>query len=268
MVDVVRVALCVEYAGDAFEGWQSQRHGRTVQDVLEAAIARIAGESVRLQVAGRTDTGVHATAQVAHFDTHARRPLTAWIRGVNTYLPRTVVVRWAVEVDDRFHARFLAYERVYRYILVNSPSRPAAMAGKVGWFHPPLDEARMAEAARLLVGKHDFSAFRASCCQSKTPVRVMYDVQVSRAGDYFALDFRANGFLHHMVRNLVGALVYIGKGHYSPEWLGEVLESGDRSLAAPTFEAAGLYLCGVAYPPDWPLPDDGRIINRPQLPLL
>jgi tRNA pseudouridine38-40 synthase len=268
VVDVVRIALCIEYAGDAFEGWQSQRHGRTVQDVLEAAIERIAGEFVRLQVAGRTDTGVHATAQVAHFDTTARRPVTAWVRGVNTHLPRTVVVKWAVEVDDRFHARFLAYERAYRYILYNSPSRPAAMAGKVGWFHPPLDESRMVEAASLLVGKHDFSAFRASCCQSKTPVRVMYDARVSRAGDYLALDFRANGFLHHMVRNLVGALVYIGKGHYPPEWLGEVLERGDRSIAAPTFEAAGLYLCGVAYPPDWPLPGDGRIISQPQLPLL
>lgn len=264
---VVRVALGVEYAGDAFEGWQSQRHGRTVQDVLEHALARIAGAPIRLQVAGRTDTGVHATAQVAHFDTVAQRPLTAWVRGVNTYLPPTVVVRWAHVVDEHFHARFLAYERAYRYILFNSPTRPAVLAGKVGWFHPPLDVSRMAAGAALLVGKHDFSAFRAACCQSKTPVRVMYDAQVARTGDYLTLDFRANGFLHHMVRNLVGALVYIGKGYYPPEWLGEVLEGRDRVHSAPTFEAAGLYLCGVSYPPRWSLPGDGRIIALPRIPM-
>lgn len=265
---MVRLALGVEYAGDRFEGWQSQRHGRTVQDALEAALSRIAGEAVKLHCAGRTDTGVHATAQVAHFDTAAVRPPSAWIRGVNTHLPAGVAVRWAVEVDDAFHARFLAYERRYRYVLFNAPTRPALLAGRVGWFHLPLDEGAMAEAARCLVGMQDFSAFRAAECQAKTPVRDMREVRVQRSGDYLIFDFRADGFLHHMIRNLVGALVYVGKGRYPQGWLAEVLAGRDRSRAAPTFAPDGLYLCGVSYPGNWPLPDDGRIIALPRIPLV
>ncbi|MCV2218060.1 tRNA pseudouridine(38-40) synthase TruA [Thauera sp. Sel9] len=263
-----RIALGIEYAGDAFCGWQSQAHGRTVQDVLERALAEIAAAPVRLHCAGRTDTGVHASAQVAHFDTAALRPMTAWVRGVNALLPPAVVVRWAVAVNEDFHARFLAYERQYRYILHNSPTRPAMLAGRVGWFHAPLDELKMAEAAECLVGTHDFSSFRAAGCQSKTPVRVMREVRVVRQGEYLLFDFRANGFLHHMIRNLVGALVYVGKGRYPPEWLRAQLDARDRSGAAPMFSADGLYLCGVAYPPRWPLPGDGRIIALPQLPLI
>ncbi len=265
---MTRIAACVEYAGDAFSGWQSQAHGRTVQDALEAALARVAAEPVRLHCAGRTDAGVHATAQVIHFDTSARRPLSAWVRGVNAELPAAVVVRWAVEVDREFHARYLAVERQYRYILFNSPTRPAMLSGRVGWYHTPLDEALMAEAAACLVGRHDFSAFRAAGCQSKTPVRLMHEVAVARSGDYLIFDFRANGFLHHMVRNLVGALVYVGKGRYPPEWLEQALVARDRSLAAPTFTPHGLYLCGVRYPARWPLPGDGRIIALPRLPLV
>src|SRR5690606_36358798 len=163
----------------------------------------IAAEPVRLHCAGRTDTGVHASVQVVHFDTCAQRPLSAWVRGVNALLPATVAVRWSVEADQDFHARYLATERQYRYILHNAPTRPALLAGRVGWFHLPLDEARMAEAAACLVGTHDFSSFRAAGCQSKTPVRVMYEARVGRQGDYLLFDFRANGFLHHMIRNLV-----------------------------------------------------------------
>ncbi|MFT3758807.1 tRNA pseudouridine(38-40) synthase TruA [Thauera sp.] len=263
-----RIALGIEYAGDAFCGWQSQAHGRTVQDVLEQALTEIAAGPVRLHCAGRTDTGVHASAQVAHFDTDALRPMTAWVRGVNALLPPAVVVRWAVEVDEDFHARFLAVERQYRYILHNSPTRPAMLAGRVGWFHVPLDELRMAEAAECLVGTHDFSSFRAAGCQSKTPVRVMHEARVARQGEYLLFDFRANGFLHHMIRNLVGALVYVGKGRYPASWMRTLLEACDRSRAAPTFAPDGLYLCGVAYPPRWPLPGDGRIIALPQLPLI
>lgn len=262
-----RIALGIEYAGDAFCGWQSQAHGRTVQDVLERALAEIAAAPVRLHCAGRTDTGVHASAQVAHFDTAAVRPMTAWVRGVNALLPPAVVVRWAVAVDEDFHARFLAVERQYRYILHNSPTRPAMLAGRVGWFHVPLDELRMAEAVECLVGTHDFSSFRAAGCQSKTPVRVMHEARVVRQGEYLLFDFRANGFLHHMVRNLVGALVYVGKGRHPASWMRTLLEARDRSRAAPTFAPDGLYLCGVAYPPRWPLPGDGRIIALPQLPL-
>ena len=206
-----RIVLGLEYAGDAFCGWQSQAHGRTVQDVLEAALAQIAAHPVRLHCAGRTDTGVHASAQVVHFDTAAQRPPSAWVRGVNALLPSAVVVRWSAEVGDDFHARYLACERQYRYILRNAPTRPAMLAGRVGWFHPPLDAARMAAAAECLVGTHDFSSFRAAGCQSKTPVRVLREARVTRQGDYLLFDFRANGFLHHMIRNLVGALVYVGK---------------------------------------------------------
>ena len=265
---MTRIAMGVEYAGDAFCGWQSQAHGRTVQDVLEKALAQIAAHPVRLHCAGRTDTGVHASAQVAHFDTMADRPLTAWVRGVNALLPSAVVVRWAAPVDDAFHARFLAYERQYRYILHNAPTRPAMLAGRVGWFHVRLDELRMAEAVACLVGTHDFSSFRAAGCQSKTPVRIMREARVMRQGDYLLFDFRANGFLHHMIRKLVGAIVYIGKGRCPVGWMQEVLEARDRSGAAPTFSPDGLYLCGVSYPSRWSLPNDGRIIALPQLPLV
>lgn len=262
----MRIAIGVEYAGNAFEGWQSQQHGRTVQDVLEQAIARIAGHPVRLHCAGRTDAGVHATAQVAHFDTFAQRPLTAWVRGVNSRLTESVCVRWALEVDDTFHARFLACARRYRYIVHNSPVRPALLAGRVGWFHPPLDLGRMSAAIAVLLGRHDFSAFRAAGCQAKSPIKIMHAASVHQDGEYFVFDFYANAFLHHMVRNLVGALVYIGKGHHSIDWLVKVLREGDRSLAAPTFPADGLYLCGVDYPARWSLPGDGRIIRLPRLP--
>lgn len=264
----MRIVLCVEYAGCAFEGWQSQAHGRTVQDRLEAAVASVAGHPIRLHCAGRTDAGVHATAQVVHFDTDAARPLSAWVRGVNNRLSSPVVVRWAHEATEGFHARFCAVSRRYRYILHNSPVRPALLAARVGWFHPPLDGAAMAEAARCLVGRHDFSAFRAAGCQAKSPVKTMHEARVQRDGEYLVFDFHANAFLHHMVRNLVGALVYVGKGRYPPAWLGEVLAAGDRSLAALTFPPDGLYLCGVEYGAHWSLPDEGRIIALPRIPVV
>ncbi len=265
---MTRIALGVEYAGDAFSGWQSQAHGRGVQDALEQALAAVAAEPVRLHCAGRTDAGVHATAQVVHFDTTAQRPLSAWVRGVNALLPRAVVVRWSRQVDEDFHARYLAIERSYRYILHNSPTRPAVLAGRVGWYHPPLDEERMRQAAGHLVGTHDFSSFRASGCQSRSAVKILHEAGVQRVGEYLLFDFRANAFLHHMVRNLVGALVYVGKGRYPPHWVAEQLEARDRIHAAPTFAADGLYLCGVRYPARWPLPNDGRIIALPRIPLV
>lgn len=260
----MRIAAAVEYAGDAFEGWQSQHHGRTVQDVLERALHKIADEPLRLHCAGRTDAGVHATTQIVHFDTDAKRPLTAWVRGVNGYLPPSVAVRWAVEVDDRFHARYSACGRRYRYVLYNAPVRPALLASRVGWFHPPLDEARMASAARLLIGMHDFSAFRAAGCQAASPVKKMYHAEVRRDGAFLLFDFHASAFLHHMVRNLVGALVHVGKGAEDEHWLAGVLAGRDRSLGAATFAPQGLYLCGVDYPSGWPLPGDGRIIAIPR----
>lgn len=263
---MVRLALGVEYCGFGFEGWQSQPHGRTVQDVLESAVAKIAAEPVAITCAGRTDTGVHAAVQVVHFDTSVERPLTAWVRGVNTYLPANIAVTWVREVDTRFHARFSALSRRYRYILLNRPVRTALLSGRAGWYHAQLDVERMAEAASLLVGTHDFSAFRAAQCQAATPVRDLRLAQVLRRGEWVVFDFEANAFLHHMIRNLVGALVYVGKGAHSPEWVGELLQRRDRRLSPPTFAPDGLYLAGVEYPDDWNLPDRGRIIAPLFLP--
>lgn len=263
-----RIALGIEYAGNGFEGWQTQPHGRTIQDAVTAAISQVAGQPVAIVCAGRTDTGVHATSQVIHFDPPVARPLSAWVRGTNSHLPATVAVRWSCAVDDRFHARFSATARHYRYVLFNSPVRPALMAGRAGWFHLPLDSDRMRAAAKYLVGTHDYSAFRASACQAKSPVRTMRHVRIESHGAYWVFDFCADAFLHHMIRNLVGALVYVGKGKHSPEWIAELLRHKDRSRAAPTFAPDGLYLCGVEYPADWSLPQGGRIICPPQLPMV
>jgi tRNA pseudouridine38-40 synthase len=238
-----------------------------VQDVLQVAIAEIAGHIVALSCAGRTDTGVHATVQIAHFDTEATRPLGAWVRGVNAHLPTNVCVRWAQEVDEDFHARFSAYARRYRYVLLNRPVRPAILAGKVGWQHAPLNLPIMQTAAKMLIGEHDFSAFRAAQCQAKSPVRILTTASVTRMGDLIAFDFEANGFLHHMIRNLVGTLVFIGKGEAGSDWMGELLLMKDRQLAPPTFSPAGLYLCGVSYPDRWHLPGEGRIIGTPAIVL-
>lgn len=262
-----RIVLSIEYDGCGFEGWQSQPHGRTVQDCLQAAIAVIAGHEVTLSCAGRTDTGVHATAQMAHFDTTANRPVSAWVRGVNAHLPSNVCVRWAQEVEDSFHARFSAYARRYRYILLNRPVRPAILAGKVGWQHAALNLAAMQAAVRMILGEHDFSAFRAAQCQAKTPVRTVSTASVTRMGDLIAFDFEANGFLHHMIRNLVGALVFIGKGDAPATHMQELLLMKDRQLAPPTFSPAGLYLCGISYPDRWHLPGEGRIIATPSIVL-
>jgi tRNA pseudouridine38-40 synthase len=250
----MRIALGVEYDGGRFCGWQTQPQGCAVQDALERALAEIAGAPVATICAGRTDAGVHALAQVVHFDTRAERPESAWVRGVNALLPAACAVAWSRTVADGFHARYSALNRTYRYLLLNRPVRPAADHGRAGWFHLPLDLDRMRRAAELLVGEHDFSAFRSSECQARSPVRRLARIDIERRGDYVVLDFRANAFLHHMVRNLVGSLVYVGKGKHRPEWVGEVLEARDRSRAAPTFDASGLYLVRVQYEAHWGLP--------------
>jgi tRNA pseudouridine38-40 synthase len=225
-----------------------------VQDALEPALAEIAGEPVNVTCAGRTDRGVHARAQVVHFDTGAQRPASAWVRGVNALLPDTVAVLWSQPVPDEFHARFSAFARTYRYELLNRPVRPALGASQVGWFHLPLDVERMREAAALLVGEHDFSAFRSSECQAKSPVRRIHEFSVERKDERIDFVVRANAFLHHMVRNLVGMLVYVGKGGFSPLHVREVLLSKDRSKAAPTFGPEGLYLERIEYEAKWQLP--------------
>ena len=256
---MVRIALGIEYDGSRFCGWQTQTAVCGVQDALQRALAVIAGHPVEVVAAGRTDAGVHATLQVVHFDTAAQRPDSAWVRGVNSFLPDSVVVLWAQPVNAGFHARFSAQTRSYRYLLLNHPVRPAIAAGRIGWFHAPLALAPMQAAAQLLVGTHDFSAFRAAECQAKSPIRTLHSLSVKQTGHRFSFDLSANAFLHHMVRNIVGALVYVGKGKYPPEWVGELLAQRDRSRAAPTFAADGLYLNAVRYAPEWGLPDTQRI---------
>lgn len=251
----MRVALGVEYCGSAFHGWQSQAQGNTVQDALESALREIAGQSVGVICAGRTDAGVHATHQVVHFDVPVERPITAWVRGVNSHLPEGVAVRWAQPVDGEFHARFSARGRRYRYLLVNRPQRLGLWHGRAGWFHQPLDLAAMQAAAAHLPGEHNFSAFRAAGCQAKSPVKTMWRADVRQQGNLIVFDFEASAFLHHMVRNLVGSLVYIGKGAQTPGWIDELLLARDRKLAAPTFSPDGLYFRGPIYEPHWGLPD-------------
>ena len=252
---VQRIALGLEYDGRAFQGWQSQPGGNTVQDHLERALAVIHGAPLRTMVAGRTDAGVHASAQVAHFDALNQRPEQAWVRGVNMHLPEGITVLWARAVPEDFHARYGAQERLYRYLLLNRPVRPALLAGRVGWLHHRLDEAAMNRAAACLLGTHDFSAFRAAQCQSKVPIRELREASITRTGELLTFQFRANAFLHHQVRNMVGALVWVGLGRRPPEWLAEVLESRDRSRAAATFAPDGLYLAGVRYDPGYQLPE-------------
>lgn len=250
----MRLALGLEYDGTAFCGWQTQPSQCAVQDALERALTAIAGTPVSTTSAGRTDAGVHALAQVVHFDTEAMRPLTAWVRGTNALLPAGIGVLWAQTVNQEFHARYSATARRYAYFLLNRPQRPALHAGKVGWFHEPLSVAAMQDAAHHLVGTHDFSTFRSAECQAKSPVRTLRAATIERSAELIRFDFTANAFLHHMVRNLVGALVYVGCGRRPPEWIAEILRKRDRACSAPTFSAAGLYLASVEYELKWQLP--------------
>jgi tRNA pseudouridine38-40 synthase len=245
----MRIAIGVEYDGSRFCGWQTQPSGCSVQDALERALGEIAGVPVATVCAGRTDAGVHAVGQVVHFDTAAARPPSAWTRGTNSRLPSPVSVTWARVVTEEFHARFSALSRSYRYCLLARRERPGLLQGRVGWWHGSLDVDAMRAAASALLGEHDFSAFRAAECQARSPVRVLTRLDIERDGDVVVLDFRANAFLHHMVRNIVGALVYVGAERKSPAWVGELLASRDRSLGAPTFAPDGLYLTGVEYSP-------------------
>jgi tRNA pseudouridine38-40 synthase len=245
---VVRIAIGIEYEGSAFCGWQSQPSGLSVQDALEAAISRMAGHLVRVHAAGRTDTGVHASMQVAHFDTMAARPLTAWVRGVNSFLPRGISVLWAREVGEEFHARFSAMARHYRYLLLNHAVRPSVLHGRVGWHHSPLSLHAMQSAAAYLIGEHDFSSFRSAECQAASPIKRLTKFDIRREADMLICDVSAGGFLHHMVRNLMGALVYVGRGGADPDWMSYLLSARDRTIAPPTFMPDGLYFAGVSYP--------------------
>jgi tRNA pseudouridine38-40 synthase len=249
-----RIALGIEYDGSRFLGWQTQPGGGTVQDALEMALSGIADAPVRVTCAGRTDRGVHARAQVVHFDTGAERPDSAWVRGVNALLPEAMAVLWSQQVEPDFHARYAARSRSYRYVLINRPVRPALAARYAGWHHAPLDLDAMRQAASHLLGEHDFSAFRAAECQAKSPVRTLHDIQIEHEGECIEFRMRANAWLQHMVRNIVGMLVYVGKGKHPPHWAKKVLASRDRALSAPTFGPEGLYLDAVEYEARWGLP--------------
>ena len=257
----MRVALAVEYAGFAFCGFQSQPSRCGVQDALEHAIGEIAGHPGGVSAAGRTDARVHALSQIVHFDTVVVRPLTAWVRGVNTHLPPQAAVLWAQPVAAEFHARFAATARHYTYVLLNRAERPGVSAGRVGWYHRPLDAAAMGAAAELLQGTHDFSAFRAAECQAKSPVKSLARAAITRDGPYVRFDFSANAFLHHMVRNIVGALVEVGAGKQPAEWIAELLAARDRTRAAPTFAAEGLYFAGADYDVGFGLPATVRNVT-------
>lgn len=261
----MRVALALEYAGHAFCGFQSQSTGCGVQDTVTRALGEIADHPVRIVAAGRTDAGVHAASQIVHFDTEAVRPETAWVRGVNAHLPPTASVLWARPVADEFHARFAAIARHYSYLLLTRPQRPGLFAPYVGWYHAPLDIGAMREGARYLAGTHDFSSFRAAECQAKSPVKTLTLVTIEQQQALVRFEFSANAFLHHMIRNLVGALVSVGTGKHPPAWLADLLAARDRTRAPATFAATGLYFAGADYDPRFALP---TTVRRVALPLV
>jgi tRNA pseudouridine38-40 synthase len=273
-----RIVLGVQYDGAPWQGWQTQLNGLTVQDRLEAALQQFTLQTVSTICAGRTDAGVHALEQVVHFDTTLERELSSWVRGVNAFLPSSIAVRWAAEVASatapavghnvdndaadevaqdavpEFHARFSARSRTYQYVLYNNPVRSPLLEGKAGWVFRTLDVDKMREAAQHLLGEHDFSAFRSVQCQARSPVKTMHEIRIGRRGDMIMFTLHANAFLHHMVRNIIGSLVFVGNGTQPPSWLKEVLEKRERKFAAPTFMPDGLYLAKIDYDPKWQLP--------------
>lgn len=277
----MRIALGVSYNGQSYNGWQSQPSGNTVQDHLEAALSRFAAQPVSTICAGRTDAGVHGIMQVVHLDTELLRTPQSWVRGTNTFLPPDIAVQWAQPIAEDFHARFCATGRRYAYVLLQSPVRPSVEAGRVGWAYHPLDGAAMQAAAALLLGEHDFTSFRASACQAKSPVKTLHRLDITRrarpassAGEapgqlpgtghrpgappmetcYWRFEFDGNAFLHHMVRNIMGCLVTIGQGKQPVDWMQTVLDARSRDAAAPTFSPDGLYFLGPVYDAAWGLP--------------
>jgi tRNA pseudouridine38-40 synthase len=255
----MRIAAMLEYDGAAFSGWQRQPHAPSVQAAVEDALSAVADEVIAVTVAGRTDAGVHATAQVIHFDTTAARSPHGWLRGANSNLPRGVAVLWAGEVAGDFHARFSAIEREYRYLILNRPVRPTYLAGRITHEYRPIDIARMNAGARLLIGTHDFNAYRAAGCQAKSPVRELRRLAATRHGEIVTITATANAFLHHMVRNIAGVLMDVGAGEREPGWAREILESRDRTQGGMTAAPDGLYLARVTYPEDYGLPGEPRI---------
>ncbi|OSN02141.1 MULTISPECIES: tRNA pseudouridine(38-40) synthase TruA [Lonsdalea] len=250
----LKIALGIEYDGSRYYGYQRQAEVDSIQQCLEAALSQVADEPITVFCAGRTDAGVHATGQVVHFTTHAVRKDAAWTMGVNTHLPPDIAVRWVKTVDDEFHARFSATARRYRYLIYNHRYRPAILSHGVTHFYHPLDAERMERAGQCLLGENDFTSFRAVQCQSRTPWRNVKHLKVMRRGAYIVVDIKANAFVHHMVRNIVGSLMEIGCGNQPESWMAKLLAAKDRKLAAATAKAEGLYLVDVDYPESFGLP--------------
>lgn len=261
----MRVAAILEYDGSNFSGWQRQDKARSIQTVVEEALSRVADEPLQVTVAGRTDAGVHAVAQVVHFDTGAKRSAYSWVRGANSHLPADVVFLWADTVHDDFHARYSATGRHYRYLILNRPARPTYLARRVTHDYRPLDADRMQQGARFLLGEHDFTSFRATECQAKSPVRELRALKIERQGDFVHIRAHANAFLQHMVRNIAGVLMAIGAGEREPDWAGEVLAARDRKAGGVTAAPDGLYLMSVTYPAAAGIPDFPRAIQFPDL---
>ena len=257
----MKIALCIEYDGSNYFGWQKQNDVDSIQGEIEKALVGIALEKLDTYASGRTDTGVHALIQVIHFETAMDRPLTAWVRGVNAFLPSSIRVLWAQEVDDTFHARYSATQRHYEYLVYNASFPSALWANKSGWIHDELDFNKMKEALLYFKGEHDFSAFRSSECQAKSPVRTITHTSIENYHPFYLFKFSANGFLHHQIRNMMGAILYIGKGNYSSEYIKELLLSKDRTKSPPTFSPHGLYLSGVDYDARYGFPFMRRTVN-------
>ena len=255
---MTKYALGIEYSGTGFSGWQRQKHSKTIQEQVENALGYVANHPVKLVCAGRTDTGVHAVEQVVHFETNAIRDDRAWVLGANCRLDKGIRLKWVVPVGDDFHARFSATARSYRYIILNTKVTSALFFDKVSWEQHPLDHDKMSQASQILIGEHDFSAFRAAGCQSNTACRNVHNISVNRLGDVIFIDIKANAFLYHMVRNIAGSLIQVGKQQKSDQWFTQVFEGKDRSKAAKTAPAEGLYFVRVHYPEQFKLPFEGK----------
>jgi tRNA pseudouridine38-40 synthase len=262
---MMRIALGLQYDGSSYCGWQSQLNQRTIQDELEKALTSFIGvegvgsNPLSVITAGRTDTGVHALGQVVHFDVNVERENWSWVRGVNTFLPASIAVNWAQPVSEEFSARYSAYQRTYIYVMHAGPCRSPMSEGRAGYLMMPSDRwfdiESMKQACQCLIGEHDFSSFRSSECQSKTPMKTIYSIDIFSDQPWLYFRITGNAFLHHMVRNLIGSFLYIGIGKHAPEWMAELLNAKDRSLAAPTFSPAGLYLSKVSYPEEFAIPE-------------
>lgn len=251
----MRYAVGIEYDGTDFHGWQTQVGVRTVQEQVQSALSLVANHPVKVQCAGRTDTGVHAFAQVIHFDSDSDRSIRNWTLGANVNLPKDVNINWILPVPDDFHARFSAISRRYKYVIYNGFTRSSIWRNRAVWERRPLDLALMQEAAKPLIGTHDFTSYRAIGCQAKSPVRTLSSLELTKDGSFISIELEANGFLHHMVRNIAGVLIYIGCAERPVSWSKEVLEHRDRTLGGITAPPEGLYFTGVDYPAEYGIPN-------------